>query len=611
MCKNVEKETGSEKLFDEFEFISNYTIDLEHAAAISPSMTKIIRPAKGKEETLLVDKEYTDRGIKEAQLIFQAIHNEPFFEKQCYTLTWFVPDMPEDYRSNPQKDGQKKKSILGVSIYNEDFKLMIPHLCIPYDDDGGAKYWESFLKVLFPGEKDKTIIDKIRFCAVSVFNRIRIQEYTANPKEITLKLLRKITVAPYCRGDICVCLPLPDENPDASGLEVVVQGERLRENIQSISENLDLRLKQLFIKAPSGSGKEGYSTYVHYGSGRKGEPNKVDMTSPRKEVEKMLRGSVVEKGVLVEGLFAKASGGTIVFDEIDKLEAKSEVFDRDLSYLLRPLDPGKYLPENGSEELDVEDVAMIFMGSETPERLKMGPQKQNGKRISPRDFFTRVSDPWVDLQHPLPDAYNDEFNTTFSCLVRYFYWKAVEEMALGETGLDKQSKRKKIKRINILLQKSILGKLDCAEPTTAERRFISYLVKWLGQFTEGVEARNNKKDARYRFHLIKTLWFKVEIPKLGYKSITFTSRSELRDKFLRSKKPSVREISKVVRSFVRKNWHSAERSGEKRKGSGLIFNNLQDNELVTVMAAELSKGLKLRGPKEEDYWVHPDTQTPK
>jgi len=534
-----------------------------------------------------IQDEYIKEGKNEARLLFQAIHNKPFFEKQCYTLTYMVPDMPEDQR------GDDWKLVLSVSMYNEDGRLLIPHLCSLLPDKKGQNYWNSFINILYPNKRKQK---RNPFCAISVFNRIRILEYSVKNNKIVLTILRKITVAPYCRGDLCVCLPLPDENPDASGLEMVVQGERLRENIQSISENLDLRLKQLFIKAPSGSGKEGYSTYVHYGSGRKGEPNKVDMTSPRKEVEKMLRGSVVERGVFVEGLFAKASGGTIVFDEIDKLEAKSEVFDRDLSYLLRPLDPGKYLPENGSEERDVEDVTMIFMGSETPERLKEGPQKQKGKHISPRDFFTRISDPWVDIKHPLPDAYNDKFRDTFSCLVRYFYWKAVEEMAISETGLDKQSKRKEIKRINILLQKSILGKLDCAEPTTAERRFISYLVKWLGQFTEGLESRNNKKEAGYPFHLIKTLWFKVE-------------RKGWDNSF---KKPSVREIKKVVRSFVRKNWHSAERSDKKGKGSDLIFNNLKGNELVTVMAAELSKGLKLRCSKKEVDWVQPlDTQPPK
>ncbi len=525
------------------------------------------------------------KGIEEAKLLFQAIHNEPFFEKQCYTIAHMVPDMPEDKRSN-------KRLVLSFSIYNEDGKLLIPHLCKPVSKKKGSEYWDAFIETLYPYETFKflcpnrlqevqeTIKTGDLFGATSVENQIQIEEYSVHDEVIKLTISRKVTVAPYGRGDICVCLPLPDENPDASRLEMVAQGKRLRKNIQSISENLDLRLKQLFISAPPGSGKEGYSTYVHYGSGRKGEPNKVDMTSPREEVEKMLRGSVVERGVILEGLFAKASRGTIIFDEIDKLESKEKDSDRDLSYLLRPLDPGKYLPENGSREMNIDHVAMIFMGSKPPERLKKGPgEKEKGKPISPPDFFTRVSDPWVELQHPLPDTYNDEFNDTFSCLVRYFYWKAVEEMALGETGLENLLKEKGIKRINKLLLGNMQENLDDTEPTTAERRFIAYLKMWLGDFIGSIGSTG-------RFYLIKSLWFKV-------------ARHGWRGSF---KKPSVREISKVVRSFVRKNWHSAESKKMELEFPNLINGNSDSNgrkkgqdtqKLADALAASLSKELIL------------------
>lgn len=595
---------------EEIELKATYIFDLENAEITS----HVWRCNSNGRPYKKIEDEYTKEGKMEARLLFQAIHNEPFFEKQCYTLTYMVPNMPEDYRED-------RKLVLSVSIYNEDGRLLIPHLCRPLPGGKGQDYWDSFQNILYSNKKKRK---RNPFSAISVFNRIRILKYSVENNKIDLTILRKITVAPYGRGDICVCLPLPDENPGASIMEIVVQGDRLRENLKSVSENLDLKLKHLFITAPPGSGKERYSTYVHYGSARKGKPNKVDMTSPRKEVERMLRGSVVERGVFAKGLFAKAAGGTIIFDEIDKLEFKEEDSDRDLSYLLRPLDPGKYLPENGSQEMDVKDVAMIFMGSESPERLEKGPKEDNRKRIVPPDFFTRVSDPKVKIEHPLSIKFDSEFNNTFSCLVRYFYWKAIEEMALGETGLESLSKTKRIERMNNLLRESMLEKLDALKPTptTAERRFIAYLVKWIGLFNGGSTGNNE------RFNLIKTIWFKVEPTKPWSQLVRLATSQGFINEFISIKRPSVREISETVRSFVRKNWHLAE-----AKDGELIFPNpiyrnsdslesenglsLRDRnsdspyskeklKLADALALELSQGLKLYDPEKMDLWVQPD-----
>lgn len=460
-----------------------------------------------------------------------------------------VYDMGYLVLTSPDEDSND--FVFAYWVYDKEDTLLAPFQFVKVTGEEATKeYWER-IKGIVPNELKAE--GPLTLCFT---NRIYIRSFEMRDENILLELERNFSAFQYVRGKFCVSLPLPGRKPDAPDKEIVIYGERVQNNLEKICQNLDLKLKHLFICADPGLGKEVYSSLVHYGTGRKGDLLKVDMTTPLNEVEAMLKGCVTEKGIFVPGSFEKAANGTIIFDEIDKVTGNTREQKANLSFLLRPLDPGVYYPQDGWEERKIEDVAMIFVGTKAPKELE--------DKAIPEDFFTRVSEPAVKLEHPLPQEFSNEYDFTLTYLVRLFYWQAVEEMACLETGLKSDlgaDRRDKI----------LAGKVYKEAMSPAEKRCTAILTKWLGRFDD------NLSDEQ-RFLVIQTLRFSVIRSTTG-------------------NRPSVRSLRDATWDFVRENWYDAKlvpyQGGDLQK---LVISKKkgQETSISDALAQRLKEAFNLR-----------------
>ncbi|OWY73159.1 hypothetical protein B7486_02070 [cyanobacterium TDX16] len=254
--------------------------------------------------------------------------------------------------------------------------------------------------------------------------------------QLRVKIRDDMTLAEYPRGRISWALPIPGKPTDKTRLdrpavdfvnspEVTVKSRHVSEALKHLSRIWQDRfVASVLITAPPGSGKEAYADSVAFGTGRGSKPLHTICLAAgaREELEKQLFGSLRPDSSHVEGLLAKASGGTIFLDEVHHPETEAGI----RASLLRVLENNSYYPVGCSEELKVKDVLYVLA---TSRRLRKSNDGSSGKplaRVPPPDFWTRMSHV-VEVVHPLALRGKELIDAT-KCFFVHFWCERVKRV---------------------------------------------------------------------------------------------------------------------------------------------------------------------------------------
>ena len=126
------------------------------------------------------------------------------------------------------------------------------------------------------------------------------------------------------------------------------------ENIKDEINKVSITESRIFINGPTGSGKELIARKVHKQSKRNKGPfiilNAALLDIKKYELE--LFGEEKENGAISYGALEKASGGTLLIDEISEIQLETQ------SKILRVLTDQKFKRTNGNHDINV-DVRII------------------------------------------------------------------------------------------------------------------------------------------------------------------------------------------------------------------------------------------------------------
>ncbi|MCK4342230.1 MAG: sigma 54-interacting transcriptional regulator [Phycisphaerae bacterium] len=229
---------------------------------------------------------------------------------------------------------------------------------------------------------------------------------------IKVKLRGHVSIAPYPRGRLCRCIPIPGKPPkperrpkeptSVRSPEVVLANRLVEEDMRVISQIWqDRSAKTVLVCGPPGSGKENYAKSLPFGAGRKRDAiQTISLAESEDDVTRQrLFGRKREDGTIALGLIHKAGQSAIFVDEAHYPEKKPGM----RAALLRVLETGEYYP-CGSDETEkvnaaesLVDVLWVFASS----RDVSGPRSIG--LVPPRDFWTRMTN-LVQIHHPLNAA---------------------------------------------------------------------------------------------------------------------------------------------------------------------------------------------------------------
>ena len=129
-----------------------------------------------------------------------------------------------------------------------------------------------------------------------------------------------------------------------------------RAEVESAADRLAKSPGPLLLAGPTGSGKEVLARRIHAESQRRGPFIAVRAASLGEEHAATLFGRAGANGVVRPGLFARARGGTLFFDEVGELPTGAQ------SALLRVLEDGSFRPQGSPDECPLE--ARILAGTQ-------------------------------------------------------------------------------------------------------------------------------------------------------------------------------------------------------------------------------------------------------
>jgi len=199
--------------------------------------------------------------------------------------------------------------------------------------------------------------------------------------------------------------------------EIVGESENII-NIKNQISKISLSESRIFINGPAGSGKELVARKIHKVSKRnKGQfiiLNGALLDIQKYELE--LFGEEKENGSILYGALEKASGGTLLIDEISEIPLETQ------SKILRVLIDQKFKRINGSHNINV-DVRVICSSSKNiKNEIDVGKFRE--------DLYHRLNVFEINIQ-PLKKRISD-----IPLLVKYFSKKMMLNYNLKDLNID-------------------------------------------------------------------------------------------------------------------------------------------------------------------------------
>jgi hypothetical protein len=238
-------------------------------------------------------------------------------------------------------------------------------------------------------------------------------------------------------------LPMPGEPPKNALLiglddamiikdDVIIREneteEKLLDRLRNVNAILRGGRQVIFIRGEPGSGKDVFSTAIHFGSvrpkfGKDGFKARSVAGMTSKELRKLLFGYVVD-GTVLPGLIERAEGGTLFLDEFDKIRER-EFYPE----LLRVLEAKEYVPVDGANVKKINDLNWIFAGAFTGTGLSLSTA------ALPSDFWSRMTSQ-ISIENPIKIMFKDtEINSYAGALFLYFFMLEAAQFAGGINNL--------------------------------------------------------------------------------------------------------------------------------------------------------------------------------
>jgi Sigma-54 interaction domain len=176
----------------------------------------------------------------------------------------------------------------------------------------------------------------------------------------------------------------------------------VRQNLEALELGMSAPApKIVFVQGEPGSGKEGFAKAIHFGS-RLNLINKKASPFSSRSVAGMdldqfhfeVLGEMKD-GILVPGLITKSKGGSIFLDEFDKLDDDA---DTAYSELLRIWEAKQFVPVNGREVIEADELNWVVAGAFTSTRTTSD---------LPPDIWSRFTTQ-IAIQSPISSSFVDE-----------------------------------------------------------------------------------------------------------------------------------------------------------------------------------------------------------
>jgi len=321
-----------------------------------------------------------------------------------------------------------------------EFALVFPGWFFETDQEWAIKSNDSGKAVLL---EDEALKQRFEFISgYRVLHRYSLLNYELNyepadrrPEKLRITLRDSVSIAPYRKGRVCNCIPIPGEAKRKAGREplsvltpeVVVSSPRVAEALPRLNRIWEDRFAQsVLISAPPGSGKEALARSIPYGCNRQTE-NFMSISlaaGNQRSLEEQLYGRRTEDGSIQEGLISKAAKSAILLDEVHYPPDKPGI----RASLLRPLEAREYIPVGAADPQEIEDVLFILITSKGISSKGTKRNKKKGEtldRVPPEDFWTRMNHT-LRIEHPLDLKDLKQLKKVLESFYKFFWWERVE-----------------------------------------------------------------------------------------------------------------------------------------------------------------------------------------
>ena len=190
--------------------------------------------------------------------------------------------------------------------------------------------------------------------------------------------------------------------------------EKIKDQISKCSSSES----RIFINGPTGSGKELISRKIHKHSKRKKGPFVIlnGALLDVKKYEQELFGEEKDNGSISYGALEKASGGTLLIDEVSEIPLETQ------SKILRVLIDQKFKRINGDHDINVDVRIICSTSKDIKNEIKAGNFRE--------DLFHRLNVFQIDIE-PLANRVED-----IPLLIEYFSKKISDIYNLKEFFID-------------------------------------------------------------------------------------------------------------------------------------------------------------------------------
>jgi two-component system nitrogen regulation response regulator NtrX len=211
------------------------------------------------------------------------------------------------------------------------------------------------------------------------------------------------------------------ENKLFSSYELIGNSKNIQNIIEQVNK-ISISDSRVFINGPTGSGKELIARKIHKQSKRHKKPfiilNGALLDIKKYELE--LFGEEKENGSISYGALEKATGGTLLVDEISEIPLETQ------SKILRVLIDQKFKRINGNHDINVDVRIVCSSSKDIKKEIEFGNFRE--------DLYHRLNVFEINID-PLKKRVTD-----ISCLIEYFSKKFSTNYNLKKLNIDINNK---------------------------------------------------------------------------------------------------------------------------------------------------------------------------